>query len=210
MCYAVLFVSRDQRHPNSEENKTWRSEAFSFSHSPLMLFNSPVPSDVFSLSPGFFPWSVSTCPDFPCCPSTILCSAPLTLKRVCIIGQEIIQWSSLWRGEQLHTSCPCATLAYLLGRCFCLRFEVDLRGVAHLSMRWNIGETHCKGAFEGFCVHSSVLVLEQSRIRARSMPGMQNVLYLGASATEFRYPLSTAAHEICGAWRTEDSNKNTC
>ena len=55
MCYAVLFVSRDQRHPNSEENKTWKSEAFSFSHSPLMLFNSPVPSDVFSLSPGFFP-----------------------------------------------------------------------------------------------------------------------------------------------------------
>lgn len=55
VCYAVLFVSRDQRHPNSEENKTWRSEVFSFSHSPLVLFNSPVPSDVFTLSPGFFP-----------------------------------------------------------------------------------------------------------------------------------------------------------
>lgn len=89
-----------------------------------------------------------------------------------------------------------------------MRFEVDLRGVAHLSMRRNIGETHCKGAVEGFCVHSSVLVLEQSRIRGRSMPGMQNVLYLGASAAEFRYPLGTAVHEICGAWRIEDSNKN--
>ena len=49
-------------------------------------------------------------------------------------------------------------------------------------MGWNIGETHCKCAFEGFCVHSSVLVLEQSGNRGRSKLGMQNALYLGASA----------------------------
>lgn len=52
------------------------------------------------------------------------------------------------------------------------------------------------------------MVLEQSRNRGRSMLGMQNMLYLGASVVEYRCPLSTAVHQICGAWRVEELNKN--
>ena len=98
-------------------------------------------------------------------------------------------------------------MTYLSGRCSWVSVEFDLRGVAHLSMGME-EERHYKYAFEGFCVHSSLLVLEQSRNRGRSKLGMQNVFYLGASAVEYRCPLSTAVHQICGACSVEESNKN--